>query len=92
MLTALVASATVVAGGVPAASASGTSLSGLTSFGHMAVDGANGHVFVDGSLVMDRESNLLAFGAILRNTGLAGSDDQILEGGRTTAAFGAPRE
>jgi hypothetical protein len=46
---------------------------------------------MDGSLVMDRESNLLAFGAILRNTGLAGSDDQILEGGRTTAAVGASR-
>jgi hypothetical protein len=46
---------------------------------------------MDGSLVMDRESNLLAFGAILRNTGMAGADDQILEGGRTTAAVGASR-
>lgn len=46
---------------------------------------------MDGSLVMDRDSNLLAFGAILRNTGMAGSDDQILEGGRTTAAVGASR-
>jgi DNA integrity scanning protein DisA with diadenylate cyclase activity len=46
---------------------------------------------MDGSLVMDRESNLLAFGAILRNTGMAGGDDQILEGGRTTAAVGASR-
>ena len=46
---------------------------------------------MDGSLVMDRESSLLAFGAILRNTGMAGSDDQILEGGRTTAAVGASR-
>ncbi len=46
---------------------------------------------MDGSLVMDRDSNLLAFGAILRNTRLAGSDDQILEGGRTTAAVGASR-
>jgi hypothetical protein len=46
---------------------------------------------MDGSLVMDRESNLLAFGAILRNTRMAGSDDQILEGGRTTAAVGASR-
>jgi hypothetical protein len=44
---------------------------------------------MDGSLVMDRDSNLLAFGAILRNTRLVGSDDQILEGGRTTAAVGA---
>ena len=46
---------------------------------------------MDGSLVMDRDSNLLAFGAILRNTRMAGSDDQILEGGRTTAAVGASR-
>jgi hypothetical protein len=46
---------------------------------------------MDGSLVMDRESNLLAFGAILRSTGMAGADDQILEGGRTTAAVGASR-
>jgi hypothetical protein len=46
---------------------------------------------MDGSLVMDRASNLLAFGAILRNTEMAGSDDQILEGGRTTAAVGASR-
>ena len=46
---------------------------------------------MDGSLVMDRQSNLLAFGAILRNTGMAGADDQILEGGRTTAAVGASR-
>jgi hypothetical protein len=46
---------------------------------------------MDGSLVMDRESNLLAFGAILRNTRMGGSDDQILEGGRTTAAVGASR-
>ncbi|HEY3838059.1 MAG TPA: hypothetical protein VGL72_15870 [Bryobacteraceae bacterium] len=44
---------------------------------------------MDGGLVMDRESNLLAFGAILRNTRMAGMDDQILEGGRTTAAVGA---
>ena len=46
---------------------------------------------MDGSLVMDRDSNLLAFGAILRNTRMAGADDQILEGGRTTAAVGASR-
>jgi hypothetical protein len=46
---------------------------------------------MDGSLVMDRESNLLAFGAILRNTGMGGLDDQILEGGRTTAAVAASR-
>jgi hypothetical protein len=46
---------------------------------------------MDGSLVMDRDSNLLAFGAILRNTGMVGGDDQILEGGRTTAAVGASR-
>ncbi len=46
---------------------------------------------MDGSLVMDRESRVLAFGAILRHTGMAGSDDQILEGGRTTAAVGASR-
>ena len=46
---------------------------------------------MDGSLVMDRDSNLLAFGAILRNTRMAGSDDQILECGRTTAAVGASR-
>ncbi len=46
---------------------------------------------MDGGLVMDRDSNLLAFGAILRNTQMGGSDDQILEGGRTTAAVGASR-
>ena len=46
---------------------------------------------MDGSLVMDRDSNLLAFGAILRNTRMGGVDDQILEGGRTTAAVGASR-
>jgi hypothetical protein len=46
---------------------------------------------MDGSLVMDRDSNLLAFGAILRNTRMGGADDQILEGGRTTAAVAASR-
>ena len=46
---------------------------------------------MDGSLVMDRDSNLLAFGAILRNPQVGGSDDQILEGGRTTAAVAASR-
>jgi hypothetical protein len=46
---------------------------------------------VDGSLVMDRDSNLLAFGAILRYSQLGAADDQIMEGGRTTAAIGASR-
>ena len=44
---------------------------------------------MDGSIVVDRESNLLAFGAILRN-GVAGTcNQQLLEGGRTTAAVNA---
>ncbi|MGH9631814.1 MAG: hypothetical protein ACRD7E_26210 [Bryobacteraceae bacterium] len=45
---------------------------------------------VDGAIVLDRESNLLAFGAILRS--LAGPWTQTtVEGGRTTAALGASR-
>lgn len=49
VLITLLAAAAVAGGGVPAAGATGTDLPGLTSFGHMAVDGASGHVFVDGA-------------------------------------------
>ena len=81
MLTALVASATVVAGGVPSASASGTSLNGLTSFGHMAVDGANGHVFVDGaptdSTIDVMNENGTSAGSI---TGESGAGGMVLDG------------
>lgn len=45
---------------------------------------------VDGAIVLDRESNLLAFGAILRSP--AGPWTQTtVEGGRTNAAIGASR-
>ncbi|HEX3035604.1 MAG TPA: hypothetical protein VHT73_10820 [Thermodesulfobacteriota bacterium] len=46
---------------------------------------------IDGAIVLDRESNLLAFGAILRHP--LGIDERIhaVEGGRTTAAIFASR-
>ncbi|MGI8989605.1 MAG: hypothetical protein ACR2I2_08485 [Bryobacteraceae bacterium] len=44
---------------------------------------------MDGSIVLDRDSNLLAFGAILRNGNAGACDEQLLEGGRTTAAVNA---
>jgi len=45
---------------------------------------------IDGSVVLDRDANLLAFGAILRYIPPAdGHDEDIGEGGRTAAAIGA---
>ena len=45
---------------------------------------------MDGGIVLDREGNLLAFGAILRNEA-CGYDPAVAEGGRTTAAMSASR-
>lgn len=44
---------------------------------------------IDGSVVLDRDSNLLAFGAILRHRPMMDNDEEIGEGGRTAAATGA---
>lgn len=44
---------------------------------------------IDGSIVLDRRSNLLAFGAILRHGLPADRDEEVGEGGRTAAAIGA---
>lgn len=44
---------------------------------------------IDGSVVMDRDASLLAFGAILRQRPQMGDDEEIGEGGRTAAAIGA---
>ena len=44
---------------------------------------------IDGSVVLDRDSKLLAFGAILRHRFPSGEDEEIGEGGRTAAAIGA---
>jgi hypothetical protein len=46
---------------------------------------------IDGSVVLDRDSNLVAFGAILRQRSPVVEDDEVGEGGRTTAAIGASR-
>jgi len=46
---------------------------------------------IDGGIVLDRESNLLAFGAILRHPDLADLHPDNIEGGRTTAAISASR-
>jgi hypothetical protein len=46
---------------------------------------------VDGAVVLDRESNLLAFGAILRHDLTIVSEREIVEGGRTTAAIESSR-
>jgi DisA bacterial checkpoint controller nucleotide-binding len=44
---------------------------------------------IDGSVVLDRDSNLLAFGAILRQRApLHPDDEDVGEGGRTSAAIG----
>lgn len=43
---------------------------------------------IDGAIVLDRESHLIAFGAILRNPGAA-RESGATEGGRTTAALAA---
>jgi len=44
---------------------------------------------IDGSVVLDRDSNLLAFGAILRYRPPSDQEEEIGEGGRTAAAIGA---
>ncbi|HTC33281.1 MAG TPA: hypothetical protein VK724_07915 [Bryobacteraceae bacterium] len=44
---------------------------------------------IDGSVVLDRDSRLLAFGAILRHRQPVNEDEDIGEGGRTAAAIGA---
>ena len=44
---------------------------------------------IDGSVVLDRDSRLLAFGAILRHRPPADENEEIGEGGRTAAAIGA---
>ena len=44
---------------------------------------------IDGSVVLDRDSRLLAFGAILRHIPPVAEDEEIGEGGRTAAAIGA---
>ena len=46
---------------------------------------------IDGGIVLDRDSNLLAFGAILRHPDLADLHLENIEGGRTTAAVSASR-
>src|SRR5258708_4146697 len=44
---------------------------------------------IDGSVVLDRDSRLLAFGAILRHRPPVDDNEEIGEGGRTAAAIGA---
>ena len=44
---------------------------------------------IDGGIVLDSESNLLAFGAILRHPALTDMYPENIEGGRTTAAISA---
>lgn len=44
---------------------------------------------IDGSIVLDREGNLLAFGAILRHHLPADHDEEIGDGGRAAAAIAA---
>jgi DNA integrity scanning protein DisA with diadenylate cyclase activity len=44
---------------------------------------------IDGAIVLDRDSNLLAFGAILRHQNAANLHPENIEGGRTTAAIAA---
>ena len=46
---------------------------------------------IDGGIVLDRDSNLLAFGAILRHQDLTDFHPENIEGGRTTAAIAASR-
>lgn len=46
---------------------------------------------MDGAIVLDRESNLLAFGAILRHDLTFASESEIVEGSRTTAAIESSR-
>jgi DNA integrity scanning protein DisA with diadenylate cyclase activity len=44
---------------------------------------------IDGSIVLDRDGNLLAFGAILRHSPVAVTQDEVAEGSRTAAAIAA---
>jgi hypothetical protein len=44
---------------------------------------------IDGSVVLDPDARLLAFGAILRHRRQVAEDEEIGEGGRTAAAIGA---
>jgi len=44
---------------------------------------------IDGSVVLDHDSNLLAFGAILRHRPPMDQDEDVGEGGRTAAAISA---
>jgi len=44
---------------------------------------------IDGSVVLDRDSRLLAFGAILRDRQPVDENEEISEGGRTAAAISA---
>lgn len=46
---------------------------------------------IDGAIVLDKDSNLLAFGAILRHPDLTDLHPENIEGGRTTAAISASR-
>jgi len=46
---------------------------------------------IDGGIVLDRDSTLLAFGAILRHHDLTDVHPENIEGGRTTAAIAASR-
>lgn len=46
---------------------------------------------MDGGIVLDSQSNLLAFGAILRHPDLTDVYPENIEGGRTTAAISASR-
>jgi hypothetical protein len=46
---------------------------------------------IDGGIVLDSQSNLLAFGAILRHPDLTDLLPESIEGGRTTAAISASR-
>jgi hypothetical protein len=46
---------------------------------------------VDGAVVLDCESNLLAFGAILRHDLTIAPEGEIVEGSRTTAAIESSR-
>src|SRR5256886_15355044 len=46
---------------------------------------------IDGGIVLDSQSNLLAFGAILRHPDLTDVFPETIEGGRTNAAISASR-
>ena len=46
---------------------------------------------MDGAIVIDAQSNLLAFGAILRHDLTTAAESEIVEGSRTTAAIESSR-